>query len=734
MVKTMNDTSGERLTFYGIFKDKGYSVEIPIIQRDYAQGRASASQVRRNFLSSLYNCLKNDEPIDLDFIYGSISNGKFIPLDGQQRLTTLFLLHWYIASKEGELESFKTIISNDNKSRFSYETRITSRDFCSALVINGVLIPSSDMNLSDVIKDAHWFYISWEKDPTIKSMLVMLDAIHEMFAESSNFYEKLLSPDKPLISFQFIELKNFGLSDSLYIKMNARGIELTAFENFKAKFEQLLEKHDIEHSSKLKDEFALKIDTVWPDIFWKYRDPDTHLYDKKIMNFIRILATNEYALKPENENSENLRSLITSRDLSFYDFEEYGCFVAPFFLALINTLDALSNDGINGIKEYLPDNQLLAESELFQKAIDNNMSYPERIQLFALYNYLNKYCNDEQLNEWIRIIRNLTENTRIDEISDYVAALKSVNEILSYGNEIVLYIAESSNEIKGFATIQVEEERIKALLILKNDEWKQAIIKIENHGYFKGQIGFILNFSGITNFFKENGNFNWSVQDDQFFLKLFLEYSEKAESIFDLSGLNKFDGFLFERALLCKGDYTLNKGMNYSFLIDSDRDIGWKRLLRDDNDQRTYVKELFNNIGTTQIEIDLQKIVNDSNVTDWRKYFIEYPEMIMVCGWNKFIRFESQDDILLLERTQTNGFHREYYSYALDIRLKRMGNRVFYHSDISVDYPKFINEINGNEIEISYNGQYVVKHNGTTNNYDSQDDVITYLINENILV
>ncbi len=736
MTKTMNENSGERLTFYSIFKDKGYSVEIPIIQRDYVQGRVSAGQVRKNFLLSLYNSLNNDEPLDLDFIYGSTSNSKFIPLDGQQRLTTLFLLHWYIASKEGQSETFKNIISDGKKSRFSYETRITSRDFCNALVRNEVSIPSSsDNNLSDVIKNAHWFYISWEKDPTIKSMLVMLDAIHEMFAETSNLYEKLSNSDNSLISFQFIELKDFGLSDSLYIKMNARGKELTAFENFKAKFEQLLEKHDKENSSNLKDEFSLKIDTVWTDLFWRYRDTTTQLYDEKIMNFIRILATNRYALKSEHNTPKNLKELITSQSLNFYHFVEFGCFDAQFIYELINTLDTLTNDGTNGIKEYLPDNQLLDEYVLFKKVIDDNITYPERIQFFALYNYLIQYGDDDQLLEWVRIIRNLTENTRIDEILDYVAALKSVNEMLPFGRDIVSFIADSSNEIRGFLAIQVKEERIKALLILKSEEWKQAIIQIENHGYFKGQIGFILNFSGITDSFKKNENLNWSGQDDQVFFQKFLKYSEKAESIFNDSGLKKFNDFLFERALLCKGDYLLNKGRNYSFLIDSDRDIGWKRLLRDDNENRDYVRQLFDSIDTSQIQRDLQKIIDKADVSDWRKYFIEYPEIIGVCGFNKFIRWESENDILLLQRTQTNGYHTEYYSYALYIRLKKMGNQVWYHGDYSVDYPKHIAKINGHEIKISYqdNVKYSVKYSGKTNYYTSQDDVIAFLIDKNIL-
>ncbi len=79
-------------------------VEIPVLQRDYAQGRNSRQSVRSEFLDKLIECL-NMESIDvnsilvLDFIYGYSDEDKeirkFIPLDGQQRLTTLFLLHFY---------------------------------------------------------------------------------------------------------------------------------------------------------------------------------------------------------------------------------------------------------------------------------------------------------------------------------------------------------------------------------------------------------------------------------------------------------------------------------------------------------------------------------------------------------------------------------------------------------------------------------------------------------------
>ena len=71
-------------------------IAIPLIQRDYAQGRmdGDVNRVRNRFLSALHDAI-TDKPITLDFVYGDIDEkGVMTPLDGQQRLTTLFLLHW----------------------------------------------------------------------------------------------------------------------------------------------------------------------------------------------------------------------------------------------------------------------------------------------------------------------------------------------------------------------------------------------------------------------------------------------------------------------------------------------------------------------------------------------------------------------------------------------------------------------------------------------------------------
>jgi hypothetical protein len=732
---------GEKLSFHKLVSEKNYTVEIPIIQRDYAQGRESANEIRYQFLVALKEYLSGDKPIELDFIYGSlVTTGNktlFIPLDGQQRLTTLFLLHWYLAVKENRMSEFRNIILSNGKAKFSYETRISSRDFCFALISNDIdLTEIIHDSISDVIKDSCWFFLSWQNDPTIQSMLVVIDDIHNIFTETEGFFDKLINNENPIICFQFIELKNFGLTDSLYVKMNSRGKELTEFENFKARFEQYIENSDKEKGTYTKAEFAKKIDTDWTDLFWNYRDNSTNVFDSQLMNFIRVLATNNYALIESNRNEfeKNIRILTDkSTKVSFVRYESLKCLDSNCLQDIIQTLDYLKN-GINKIKTFLEGKKLINESSLFDKVVQNNLTYTERIIFFGLYKYLiTNNGNSTGLYDWMRVVRNLTVNTIYNDAEAFSKSIKSLNILLPHSADILNFLSNPSFKIEGFAEIQILEERIKAILILKNNNWRSSIIKFEEHGYFKGQIDFLLKFSGIKVYFKSNNNLNWNENENQTFFELFNLYGKKASSMFSDHGLKKYDSYLWQRALLSKGDYLLWTSRNYSFLIDDDRDISWKRLLRDDTDKRDYLKLLFDEITVDTANIDLQRIIENDNCQDWRKYFIKRPEILDVCGDKKFIRYEDSNDILLLERSQTNGLHREYYSYALKVRLEKSGNKVYYFSTNSVDYLKFIEWINNKSVEIAYvysNGGYKYRFKVSEKNYlffTTEQEIVDYL-------
>ena len=148
------------------------TIEIPKIQRDYAQGREGEIEVRKRFLDNIFSNLINNKTLELDFIYGSKYNNTLYLLDGQQRITTLFLLYWYLAFKE--LDSFDIIMCLRN---FTYSTRASSRDFCKNLISKIKYIKESAINydkLSEKLKEYSWL-INY-KDPTINAMLNMIDA------------------------------------------------------------------------------------------------------------------------------------------------------------------------------------------------------------------------------------------------------------------------------------------------------------------------------------------------------------------------------------------------------------------------------------------------------------------------------------------------------------------------------------------------------------------------------
>ena len=729
---------GEQLTFHKLVSDKNYTIEIPIIQRDYAQGRESAGEIRHQFLTALKEYLDGDKSIELDFIYGSIipngENNLLTPLDGQQRLTTLFLLHWFLALKENKLSEFREVLLLNGKAKFSYETRITSRDFCNALISNDVDLTDISRPLSEVIKDSSWFYLSWQNDPTIKSMLVVIEEIQQIFAETEGFYDKLTNKEKPIICFQFIELENFGLTDSLYVKMNSRGKELTEFENFKAKFEQYIEKLDVENGTDIITEFSKKIDTDWTDLFWNYRDESTNVFDSQLMNFIRALAINNYTLKQRYSFSIDAYIKTISGQSKSASFDQYKL-DGDCLQDIIQTLDYLKN-GSDKIKTFLNERNLIDESFLFNKVIKNQLTFTDRILFFSYYKYLiNNEGDVGGLFDWMRIIRNLAVNTR-NEIEPFILGIKEINRLLPKSNRILEFFSNPDSEIDGFPSIQIQEEQIKAILLLKSEEWREAVISCENHNYFLGQIDFLLKFSGIKEYYELNSHLNWTDEENKIYFESFVQYGNKAEVMFADTGLNGFREYLWQRALLSKGDYTLQKARNYSFLVNGDdRDISWKRYLRDDTEQRDCLKMLFDDFEVETAKADLERIIEDDASQDWRKYFIKRPEMLKVCGDKKFIRWESEKDILLLERTQTNGTHREYYSYALKIELENLGNKVLYFDSNSVDYLKYIYHINNKSVQIShgYDGYKFKCSDEKSEYFSSEQEVIDYLKSEKLI-
>lgn len=264
------------------------SIEIPRIQRSYAQGRENdhADRTRTRFLNAIYSKIVDDIPMTLDFVYGNIRDNKLIPLDGQQRLTTVFLLHWY--ASRFNTEACQHVMFKEEA--FNYMTRYSSRDFLKRLMsFTPAFETDNDNNptnkiqgtLSKQIKEEQgWFLVEWSKDPSIASMLVMLDAIDNKFGNVADSLWNMLDH----IYFYVLDVTSMNQTDDIYVRMNSRGRQLTDFEHFKA---ELLRR--ISESACDSHNLSDKIDGTWADMLWPLSQ-DTKTIDTRFLRLFRFVS------------------------------------------------------------------------------------------------------------------------------------------------------------------------------------------------------------------------------------------------------------------------------------------------------------------------------------------------------------------------------------------------------------------------------------------------------------
>lgn len=316
---TVNVSNAQTTSYAGLRQQHGIKrIEIPLIQRDYAQGRTDpgTARIRDKLLEALLHALPGKGEQALDFVYGEMNaDGKLIPLDGQQRLSTLFLLHWYLAVRLNFVD-----VDWDRLPQFSYATRDSAKTFCAKLLEARPFAASNDDGkdlsgqwLSKELRDQGWFRRAWMRDPTVSGMLVSLDALHVKVSQLGwdeaalrHAWNRLIcSHLPPPIHFDLLQISNIGPIDRQYIRMNARGKALTAFERFKAGFEKQLQELPDQQDYR---RFACRIDGHWTDLLWQLRDRGTGEKKNEVINdeflcLIRYLGAFAVWQHPEDKKT-----------------------------------------------------------------------------------------------------------------------------------------------------------------------------------------------------------------------------------------------------------------------------------------------------------------------------------------------------------------------------------------------------------------------------------------------
>lgn len=629
-----------------------YHVVIPMVQRDYAQGRTTddVTRVRNRFLDAIKSYLVKSEDdndvMKMDFIYGEkelvwstttankLEKIIVTPLDGQQRLTTLYLLHWY-AAKKGVVEASNYEFLNN----FTYDIRPSSRDFCSHLL---QYVPDWSLSFHDQLVDQNWFMGEWLNDPTVIGMLVMLDSINDKFGNIANLWE-ILTGEKARIVFYFLPLSENGLSDELYIKMNSRGKKLTAFEHFKAEYEDLYEK-DSDEARTVNHKF----DVEWADTFFPYRNQDD-IVDNEFMKYffyVSHILCYEQGIKKSNDEFEliklvysdspnavaNRNYLEDSFDCWYRVMKDYGS-IDNFFAKYLSgfTYEKGKVTTFKSVYEYFDtQNFFHACVKLYQ--VNNNFSYSDFLFLYGIITYLiNKDAiKEDEFIDRLRTLRNLIWNSNSGEIrgdADYMKdMLCEVKDLMLAG----VINKELSHKFNG---IQIDEE-------IEKKEKKQEI-DIENLHKFEDHPLIYGYASGL-------GYDNLGLVDT--FVSLFDSTPEFVK---------------IHRAMLAIDNYMQTDSSRY-YMGNHNRST-WSQLLHKSRNRNNFEKTmavlrmLLQRIKNGEsLDIIINKYLSEKEeeqTFDWRYYFVKYPDMLR--GADGELTWDDSNDYICttLNKHQFNGQH-----------------------------------------------------------------------------
>lgn len=775
-------------------------IRIPAIQRDYAQGRENekVNEIRKQFVHVLMQVVKGlKSKQELDFVYGSHQieerpNNKdakaFEPLDGQQRLTTLFLIHWMMGCE---------LLTSDRHSILTYSTRPSSKDFCNELVKHnaadyiGEAKEKSSSNKkattkpSEIIKEKDWFSWSWKFDPTIQSMLVMIDAIYEEIVDGIDMEEGKRHLDN--IVFDFRDLNELKASDELFVKMNARGKQLSDFDILKSILEEELqiqkqEKKDgtdmFYATQKDEEDWRSFMDGNWIDMFWnKYarsvingastkeeKKAITVEVERKFRRLLlRLIALQLFTQDNLPSNLESACYHVDDKDLNAIIYAYQDNMIAlrqkkgePFccprinFRQLIDDMNCIvyNNDDICEITELLDKGFLSYTDEeddtnssgsLLDAFIkDTRLGNDVEVIFYSVLLYLRKlplsnYNKDSadvaNFKEWAKVMRNVTLNVNLNQRIDKISIMKEhLNGVDQFLDKL---ITDKSKEIDS------NRDAVREFV---------AGLGSVNRGYFTG-----IDNESLSEEIKkatlklsvpqwvdaietaENHPYlrgqircllDWAGND----IEEFQKYSKRLRDILNVKGNDNNEIKYYAAMLSAVPDaWKQHRGL---YLFNYDRDNSIKRCLRDKDNLGKQQKELIDIWCEKYPELSVldffEKIREETLPTaeGWRKCVIDKPE-ILFFSYNKMIFEDTNNHVVIAQRKTPDSHCIDPILYYIRIKFSIDNKEDFGDSKSAIQhFVKFEN--NGHYYMVKWDGRYLLIDNGEEKTF-SEDELVEFV-------
>lgn len=660
MKNKINFITGETYTLSELFSGT-HKIIIPDLQRDYCWGdkihTSEKKELVTGFVSSLVEQFNNNqgtESLNLGLIYGYEAPENHIQLcDGQQRITTLFLLLGMLNRavpdnmfKQYLISDFE-YVNDDKEPYLQYSIRESSLYFLSDLVCHFFIYEKDDRYFVDDvehIKDSAWFFREYDSDPSIQSIIRALSAIHTIIKKQEETWcIDFGTYITQKLTFMYYDMENRKNGEETFVVINTTGEPLTNTQNLKP----LISMEPL-NAAYHRDGHTLSED--WEEIenwFWKNRLGDNDTAEAGFNEFLRwvtmahsdektlkqILADGIYTYPKEHIPFHVIRQYWEVVKFLFEEWENRDCLSKAY-------LSPASNREMKG-------NKVISQIDCFH--IIPLMVYCAKWQVHS--------PNDRNLLRLYEFLHNLS---RIDNVK------KSVNTLVYDAIQIaqtchdILDIIDSTlyNTISGI--ILTEEEKRK-LRILKNNPtdrkeieelfWRaQSCKKTKSHLIWSGQIMPLI---------------DWAEDENGFNKYLFKKYSELFDSIFIGECDANID--IVRRALITRKLKNYPKifrgNKNYSFAWEwSD----WQNLINENIEEfKSFIDDLSNN------GMNYQRMIHGYADTEQWSEFVHQPYLLEYCE-QKNIQWDDNSNWILIRKQRSTRYISTFNKHLLEFLKKEL--------------------------------------------------------------
>lgn len=487
-------------------------VIIPDLQRDYCWGDKAYvehEQRQRELVTGFvgdYLLLSYKESAEKELMLGLVYGYEepvscYNICDGQQRITTLFLLlgmvNRYSNNAFADFIISPSERKDDNEPHLLYSIRESTLFFLSDLSLKFFINDAKPDAKSKVssIRNSEWYFEEYEKDASVQSMLAALAIIEKLLEEENDidyvsFGNFLLNKLRMI----YYDMENRARGEETYIVINTTGEPLSSTENIKP-----ILLGNIKDNKDYNEQWEKRED--W---FWQNRGKDLVADDGMKQFFIWFWQSRKLQEKTYKDKKEfpiDPKKEILGEDKNLYpqlldDIDTY-------FSSLKYLIDVLDNDDrISQQLSFIKPKKDGVQTYSWLRDQDINVVLP-------LLEYIKKFPNPRLLLNFVRRIRRnwfdlkREQHTESEEgqkpYSTYFVDWRYVLQIIRESKseeDVLCFDTENNSSFQSIPNVRLnqwynEDEKNKANLLCDNPEREPIIWEWEDNQDIMGDLSIL---------------------------------------------------------------------------------------------------------------------------------------------------------------------------------------------------------------------------------------------------